>query len=138
MKHRIIVARKKKPPSKNYCVLCGRHTNDKKYFGDSWTNYFFSCNTCKKVWCTDCLGQVTGKGSRKTYKFGRKGQISCPDCGNFMPMIQLPVNLPFIQDKTQERESGADIESGSKKTCSMCGQKISQDAKFCDYCGQAV
>jgi rRNA maturation endonuclease Nob1 len=84
------------------------------------------------------MGQVTGRGPRKAFKFGKKGQISCPDCGNFVPVIKLPINLPFVQKRASLDDSITPLESDSEKTCKMCGQKIKDDAKFCNYCGEAV
>ncbi len=131
------MARKKTIPSNNFCVLCGRHTNEKKRFGENWDNFFFACNYCQKVWCVNCFGQLIGKGPRKSFKLGKKGQINCLDCNNFIPMIRLPENLPFVQKRGQAQKAGEKKqELGGMKTCTMCGQKLKQGSNFCDYCGE--
>ena len=123
------MARKKQVPSNNFCILCGRITNDKKRFGEEWDNSFFACNKCQKVWCANCFGQLKGVGAKKAYRSGKKGQVTCPDCNQFMPMVRLPENLPFSQIRPQSQDSG------ETKACVMCGQRIKQGANFCDYCG---
>ena len=94
--------KKERIPSKNFCVICGRHTNDKKFPSENYTNQFFSCNNCKKVWCGACMGQVTGLGPKKAFRMGSKGKVNCPDCNKFAAMVKLPDYLPFTQSKTQE------------------------------------
>ena len=125
--------RKKRPPSNYYCVVCGRNTNDKQYWGDEWQNYFFSCKNCRKVWCANCMGQMTGIGQKKTFKLAKRGNINCPDCNQFVPIIKLPINLPFVQEKVQQ--SNTQVESDEKKFCILCGHDINKNAKFCENCG---
>ena len=124
--------RKKKEPSNNFCVICGRYTNKKRY-GEDWSNYFYFCNNCEKVWCAKCFGQISGKGPNKTFKLGKKGQIYCPDCGKTAPVVKNPVNLQFIQTSVQAGTQS----QGGQKVCPLCNQKIRQDAKYCDFCGEA-
>jgi len=62
------MARKNKTPSNNFCITCGRATNDKKLAIDSWTNQFFVCDNYQKIWCGKCMGQETKKGPAKTFK----------------------------------------------------------------------
>ena len=95
----------KKSHSDNFCVVCGRPTNDKKIWADAWTNQFFICNVCKKVWCGSCMGAITTKGPSKTWKLGKRGIIKCPDCGTFIPMLRLPKNLPFKQERSVVKSS---------------------------------
>ncbi len=125
--------RKKRPPSDYFCVICGRNTNDKKYLGDEWQNYFFSCNNCKKVTCANCMGQTTGMGPRKTFKLAKRGKINCPDCNQFVPMIKLPFNLPFGQKDTQKDID--QVETKQSRFCGLCGHEINTGAKFCENCG---
>ncbi len=124
-----MIQRKKRLPSNYHCVLCGRNTNDKKYFVDEWGNYFFSCKNCKKVWCASCMGQLAGVGARKAFKLGKKGKMTCVNCNSFALMIKLPNNLPFIQNEFERHQSD------EVKFCSLCGYKISVNAKFCESCG---
>lgn len=132
--------RKKKEPSNNFCVICGRYTNKKKY-GEDYSNYFYVCNNCKKVWCAYCFGQLSGKGPNKTFKLGKKGQIHCPDCGQVTPVIKNPENLQFIQVREQVEVKvqlpGPKISPVGEKVCSACKQKIREDAQYCDFCGEA-
>ncbi len=125
--------RKKRPPSDYFCVVCGRNTNDKQYWGDDWQNYFISCSTCRKVWCVNCMGQITGMGPRKTFKLAKRGKINCRDCNQFVPVIKLPYNLPFVQENIQKSKSH--VESKELKFCTLCGHEINKDAKFCENCG---
>lgn len=125
--------RKKRPPSDYFCVICGRNTNDKKIFVDEWGNQFFSCKNCRQVWCANCMGQMTGMGAKKTFKLGKKGKITCPECNQFVPMIKLPFNLPFVQEKFPQ--SKVQTESNETKYCVLCGHGISRNAKFCENCG---
>ena len=125
------MGRKKKDwePSNNFCVVCGRYTNDKKFPSENWTNMFFTCNDCKKVWCGACMGQVTGLGPNKAFKLGKKGQVTCPDCKKFAAMIKLPENLPFTQSKDQA------VAPSSNQFCKFCGEAIPDNAVFCQICG---
>ncbi len=139
--------KKVKVPSKNFCVVCGRISNDKKYFGDNWTNEFFACNKCKMGWCSKCMAQVSGRSPNKNFRLGRKGKVNCPDCGKAVPMIRLPENLPFEQSKSSSSSQGvssgqAQPTQGSKepeehKFCDFCGEKMVKVAKFCQTCGAA-
>ena len=131
--------KREREPSNNFCVSCGRYTNDKKYGGDQWANFFFSCNKCQKVWCADCMGQLSGLGARKTFKSAKTGNVSCPECNNFIPMIKNPQNLPFIQQKQVAGDAVVvdfkSTEIVEDKICKMCGQRLRSSANFCDYCG---
>jgi len=133
LKSNMFQERKKRPPSDYYCVVCGRNTNDKKIFVDEWGNQFFSCKSCRQVWCANCMGQITGIGASKTYKLGKKGKINCPNCNQFVPMIKLPFNLPFVQAKIQQSSIQAD--SPETKFCVLCGHEINKNAKYCENCG---
>ncbi|MBN1801625.1 MAG: hypothetical protein JW891_08985 [Candidatus Lokiarchaeota archaeon] len=124
-----MIHRNKRTPSNYNCVLCGRNTNDKKYFVDEWGNYFFACRNCKKVWCASCLGQLTGIGPRKAFKLGKKGKMVCVECNSFVPMIKLPINLPFTQDNIEQHHPE------EFKFCNLCGHKISLNARYCESCG---
>ena len=123
------MGRKKRIPSDNFCVVCGRNTNDKKFPSEDWTNKFFVCHNCKKVWCASCMGQVTGLGPSKAHRLGKKGKVSCPDCNQFAAMIKLPQNLPFKQT-----DSGG-TQGAASKFCRFCGESIPTNAKFCQHCG---
>jgi len=125
--------RKKRPPSEYFCIICGRNTNNKLYWGDEWQNYFFSCKNCRKVWCTNCLGQLTGIGPKKSFKLGKRGRVNCPDCNQFLPMIKLPFNLPFVQENFQKGKK--QVGSEELKFCFLCGHEINKDVKFCENCG---
>ncbi|MFX1236650.1 MAG: hypothetical protein ACFFAS_16585 [Promethearchaeota archaeon] len=125
---------KNRPPSNYHCVICGRNTNDKKYFVDEWGNYFFACSNCKKVWCTSCMGQLTKLGAKKTFKLGKKGKMSCIACDSFIPVMKNPFNLPFVQEIPQSSTSGV-IVNEPIKYCALCGHEISHKAKFCENCG---
>jgi hypothetical protein len=114
-------------------VICGRNTNEKKYFVDEWGNQFFSCKNCRQVWCTNCLGQLTGIGSKKTFKLGKRGRVNCTVCNQFLPMIKLPINLPFVQENIQKGKK--QVESGELKFCTLCRHEINKDAKYCENCG---
>jgi len=127
--------KKVKIPSNNYCVICGRYTNDKKFPSENWTNQFFVCNKCKKVWCGTCMGQVNGYGPSKTFKLGKKGRINCPDCGQFAAMVKLPANLPFTQTKTQESSSFSSEGAIDKNYCKFCGENTPENATYCHVCG---
>ena len=81
-------------PSDNFCVTCGRHTNDKKFPSENYTNMFFSCSKCKKVWCGSCMGQVSSMGPSKAFRQGKKGQVNCPDCSQTVIMAKLPESEP--------------------------------------------
>ena len=122
------MGRKKRIPSDNYCIICGRNTNDKKFPGEDWTNKFFVCNPCEKVWCANCMGQVSGLGVSKTHKMGKKGRVNCPNCGNMAVMIKLPQNLPFKQVK-------ATSEPKQSEFCRFCGEKLKKDKSKCSNCG---
>lgn len=127
--------KKERIPSENFCILCGRYTNDKKFPSEDWTNQFFVCNNCKKVWCASCMGQVSGLGPNKTHKLGKKGAINCPDCGKTAFMIKLPTNLPFIQKKNVEIVSDISQIGDTPNYCTYCGETIPEDAQFCHICG---
>ena len=127
--------KKERIPSDNFCILCGRYTNDKKFPKDDWTNYFFVCNTCKKVWCTSCMGQVTGIGPNKTFKYGKKGNVNCPDCGKTAFMAKLPINLSFIQKKDGKIAESNSQTGAALNYCTYCGETISENAQFCHICG---
>ncbi|MBY9006730.1 MAG: hypothetical protein KGD63_08230 [Candidatus Lokiarchaeota archaeon] len=120
--------KKERIPSDNYCILCGRYTNDKKFPKEDWTNYFFSCNNCKIVWCNGCMGQITQLGSKKTFKMGKKGGINCQQCGNQAFISKLPINLIFKQKKRDQNILDA------PNYCTYCGETISKDAQFCHIC----
>jgi len=128
---------KNRPNSPYYCVICGRNTNNKKYFVDEWGNYFLSCSNCKKVWCVECMGQLTKLGPRKTYKLAKKGRMECIYCNQFMPIIKLPQNLPFVQESNQFAENLSQVSKTNleKKFCPLCGHEINANAKYCEYCG---
>lgn len=127
--------KKEQTPSKNFCVICGRHTNDKKFPKDNWTNQFFLCRNCKKVWCGACMGQIAGLGPSKAFKLGRKGKVNCPDCDNFAIMVKLPERLPFSQTTTREIASVSSEESLSKNFCKFCGGGIPENSIYCNVCG---
>ncbi len=127
--------KKEQSPSNNFCILCGRHTNDRKFPSESWTNQFFVCIECKKVWCGACMGQVSGLGPGKTFRSGKKGKINCPDCSKLVAMAKLPGNLTFIQRKSQDLSSDNSQVHLSKNFCSFCGEKILSNASFCHVCG---
>ncbi|MFX1236649.1 MAG: hypothetical protein ACFFAS_16580 [Promethearchaeota archaeon] len=129
-----IKIKKKRLPSDYFCVICGRNTNNKSWKGDPWSNYFFSCIICKKVWCATCMGALTGLGPKKTFKLGKKGNVRCNKCEAIIPPIKLPVNLPFKQKKDLESQSDEIIEE-MKKFCPLCEHKISVKARFCENCG---
>ncbi len=120
-------------PSNNYCIICGRNTNDKKFPSENWTNQFFSCQICKKVWCGSCMGQVKGIGASKTFKEGKKGKVKCPDCENLAVMVKLPPNLPFSQD--QKAISKNSKVYSNINYCHFCGENIPEKSKFCSTCG---
>ena len=91
---------------------------------------FFSCNSCQKVWCGTCMGQVTGLGPNKAFKLGKKGQVDCPECKKFVAMVKLPTNLPFTQNKVQETASIR------RQFCMFCGEAIPDNATYCKVCGE--
>ncbi len=127
--------RKDFTPSKNFCVVCGRYTNDKKFPSENWTNQFFICHTCKRVWCGSCMGQVTGNGPNKTFKMGQKGGVKCPHCGESVIMAKLPANIPFTQTSEQP-SSVPDVKpSTSNIFCKFCGEKIPSNTMVCRVCG---
>ncbi len=128
---------KNRPQSPYYCVICGRNTNNKRYFVDEWGNYFFSCSLCKKIWCAECMGQLTKLGPRKTYKLGKKGKMQCIHCNQFIPLIKLPQNLPFTQDNSHmvSTNMNASMERVENKYCPLCGYSINNKAQFCEFCG---
>ena len=131
-----MLRRKKKwTPSSNFCVICGRYTNDKKFPIDNWSNQFFVCHNCKKVWCGVCMGQVTTQGPSKTFKLGKKGKVDCPDCGNFTGMIKLPERLPFTQAKTPDMAPISSEVLTRKNFCKFCGEGIPENSTFCNECG---
>jgi hypothetical protein len=123
------IKKKDRKPSNNFCVVCGRYTNDKKFPTENWTNMFFICNNCKKVWCGACMGQVTSLGPNKAFKLGKKGQVNCPECNKFAAMVKLPENLSFAQSKNQE------VSSLGGQFCKFCGESIPNNAVFCQVCG---
>ncbi len=123
-----LVRKKNRVPSDNYCVICGRFTNDRKLIGDEWANRFYICHKCKKVWCVSCMGQISGMSASKSYKLGKKGRSKCPDCGNLAVMTKLPENLPFKQVKTTS-------ESRKPQFCKFCGEKLDSEIEICDICG---
>ena len=123
-------------PSNNYCVTCGRYTNDRKFPSENYSNMFFSCNNCKKVWCGSCMGQVSNLGPSKAFRMGKKGQVTCPDCNQTVIMAKLPKNLPF----TQQKKPGGDQPVNTKVSlsgnyCKFCGESIPKNAIFCQICG---
>jgi len=125
--------KKERIPSNNYCIICGRYTNDKKFPTEAWTNQFFVCQICKKVWCGSCMGQVKGIGASKTFKEGTKGKVNCPDCENFAAMVKLPTNLSFSQI-----QKGVSINSegyANKHFCQFCNANIPENSTFCNICG---
>ena len=125
--------KKKRPPSDYSCCLCGRNTNDKKYWGDEWQNYFFSCNNCKKVWCANCMGQINGLGPKRTFKLAKRGKVNCTECTQFVPIIKLPLKLPFVQESLQKSKN--QVESKETHFCALCGHEVNNIAKFCENCG---
>ncbi len=125
--------KKERIPSNNYCIICGRYTNNKKFPSESWTNLFFICQICKKVWCASCMGQIKGIGASKTYKEGKKGKVNCPDCGNFAAMVKLPQNLPFSQ--IQKTDSINSEGQTKKNFCPFCNEGIPENSMFCNICG---
>ncbi|KKL22219.1 hypothetical protein LCGC14_2437640 [marine sediment metagenome] len=125
--------KKERIPSKNYCIICGRNTNDKKFPTENWGNQFFSCQICKKVWCASCMGQVKGRGPSKIFNQGKKGKVNCPDCGNFAAMVKLPTNLPFSQ--SQKVISTNSEGYAKKKICQFCHESIPKNSTFCNICG---
>lgn len=145
-----------KDKSENYCVSCGKSATKFRVFGDAWTSYFFICNNCRKVWCVDCMGSITKKGARKTFRLGKKGSVMCPNCKSSIPMIYRPKQIPFSQvqserpllahsaDQQQQQQQNIVINvqqpqvqssDNNLKYCSMCGKQIKQNAKFCEHCG---
>ena len=54
-------------------------------------------------------------------------------------MLKLPVNLPFVQKKLKTATSSSPTQSTDQSSetryCRMCGQKLKEGTKFCDYCG---
>lgn len=127
--------KKERTPSRNFCVICGRYSNDKKFPKDNWTNQFFLCRNCKKVWCGACMGQVTTLGASKTFKLGRKGKVNCPDCGNIAVMVKLPERLPFTQIRTPETDSISSEVLVRKNFCNFCGKDIPESSTYCNGCG---
>lgn len=127
--------KKERIPSENFCVICGRNTNDKKFPKDNWTNQFFMCHNCKKVWCGSCMGQVTGLGPSKAFKLGKKGKVNCPNCENFVYMVKLPGTLPFNQNRTQESTPINSEVSLSKNFCKFCGEGLPDNSSYCNICG---
>ncbi len=152
----------KKSKSKNFCVVCGKSTSKFRAFGSAWVSYFFICTNCRKIWCVDCMGGITGKGSKKTYRLGKKGNIKCPECKSKIPMVYRPKNIPFTQPITQlpissqsqqmqqqqqqQQQVTVNIQApnplqshATKQTdmkfCSFCGKKIKKNVKFCEHCG---
>jgi hypothetical protein len=81
------------------------------------------------------MGQITGQGPRKAFNLGKKGKVSCPDCGNFVVMIKLPENLLFKQIKPQEIASINSEKTISKNYCKFCGEGIPENAGYCHVCG---
>ena len=112
---------KNRPRSPYNCVICGRNTNNKRYFVEEWGNYFFACSHCKKVWCVDCMGQMTGLGQRKVFRAAKRGKMKCVNCQQFLPMIKLPQNLPFVQENTSSMKNQSEIseEYVEKKFCPL-------------------
>nr|BDI55007.1 MAG: Zn finger protein [uncultured archaeon] len=158
---------RKKTNSGNFCIVCGKSTSKFRMFGSAWISYFFICNNCQKVWCVDCMGGLTGKGARKTFRLGKKGNIKCPECRSKISMVYRPKNIPFTQGKpqisvpTQSQQMQQSqqqqqqqqvivniqqlgqpqpqtIEQIEMKFCSLCGKKIKKDATFCEYCGSQI
>ena len=133
-----------KPPSNNFCVVCGRYTSytvRRTLYKIVYDDYFFSCNYCQKVWCVNDMAERVGMSPEKIYKLGKKNQMICQDCGNELKMLKLPMNLPFKQVRyigVEAIDSGTQINLGQenlKKICSNCGQSINQAAGFCEFCG---
>lgn len=81
-----------------FCSSCGRSTSEKKggYATDA-KNQFFVCNTCEKVWCSNCMGALVGKSGKSAVLLGKKGKIKCPQCNQGVPVMQLPESVPFSQ-----------------------------------------
>jgi len=127
------MSRRIKAPSSNFCVICGRHTNDRRIIGDVLKNQYFICNTCEKVWCGSCMSQLMGQMQNKVLKLAKKGQVLCPDCNQFSPMVKSPETLRFTQSKAPQAQQPHDSEN--LKICSVCGQEIRDEAKFCEFCG---
>ena len=86
-------------------MSCVRFSIDKKFPSENWTNMFFSCNNRKKVWCGSCMRQVTGLDPNKSFKFGKKGQVTCPTFSHEIIMMKLPEYLRFTQRKGQGEDS---------------------------------
>ncbi|MBN1216815.1 MAG: hypothetical protein JXA99_15415 [Candidatus Lokiarchaeota archaeon] len=131
----MVFKKKKREPSDNYCVLCGRNTNDKRFPTEEWINYFFSCNKCEKVWCATCMGQLSKLGPKKTFKFGKKGGINCPECENQVFLSKLPNNLIFKQKMTEQVSQNTIQTSTPLYYCKYCGESLSEEAEFCHICG---
>lgn len=148
---------REKAESGNFCVTCGKSTSKFRVFGSGWTSYFFICHNCQKIWCVDCMGGLTGKGARKTFRLGKKGSIKCPECKSKISMVYRPKNIPFTQAKpqvsmptqSQQQQIIVNIQQPSQpqpqtiehiemKFCSLCGKKIKKDATFCEYCGGQI
>ena len=127
--------KKERTPSKNFCVICGRYTNDKKFPKENWTNQFFLCRNCNKVWCGACMGQVTALGPSKAFKLGKKGKVNCPDCSNFVAMVKLPERLPFTQISHLETAPISSEGLISKNFCKFCGEGIPENSTYCNGCG---
>ncbi|MHA1292784.1 MAG: hypothetical protein ACTSQJ_08980 [Promethearchaeota archaeon] len=92
-----MVRRKKKD---NFCVICGKLTDDKKTFGkvsDPYPNQFFICENCKKIWCAACMKSILRKSHKETHKLGKKNKVQCPECKQLIPMYRTPVNISFKQ-----------------------------------------
>ena len=81
------------------------------------------------------MGQLTGLGQKKTFKLAKKGKMSCITCDQFLPVIKLPQNLPFIQDKTQLPKTPQSDKNVETKFCQLCGHGIKTLARFCENCG---
>lgn len=113
--------------SDNFCEICGRNTNNKKY-GDHWINKFFVCNNCKKVWCSICFGQKSGLSQSKAHRLAVKGKVKCPECNSFIAMIRLPQDLSFKSGKASSSGSNSEF-------CNFCGEKLKLNSNTCKNCG---
>ena len=79
------------------------------------------------------MGQINGLGPKRTFKLAKRGKVNCTECNQFVPMIKLPLKLPFVQETLQKSKS--QVESIKAKFCALCGHEINSNAKFCENCG---